>query len=434
MATQTPQQLKRQLGPWGATWLGLGSIIGTGAFVSLGLGAEAAGGWVVLAVVLAGGVAICNAMSAAQLAAAFPVGGGTYEYGYRVLNPLLGFTAGWMFLVAKSASAATAAIGLGSYLASLLNLGQAWMPVGLGAGAIVVLTLLILSGLRRTSFVNTIIVIITLASLIILAIAGLAGGPAIDFGRLVSAPADQDGSLIQALLTATALMFVAYTGYGRIATMGEEISNPAVNIPRAVVLTVILSIAVYTLVSVSFILPFGAESFSQWTQSGAAPLMELAKASWPPGIWIAVLGAVTAMLGVLLNLILGLSRVWMAMGRRGDMPSPLATLRGQSPTPVIAILLASAIVLAMTLIGDIGLTWSFSAFTVLIYYGITNGAALMLPSESKLYPRWISLLGLLACVALAAMVEPAVILVGLGVIAVGCLWFLLRRTLERRHR
>ena len=106
-----PNRLKRELGIGGATMMGLGSMVGTGVFVSIGIAAGVAGPAVILAIILAAGVATCNALSSAQLAASHAVSGGTYEYGYRYLNPALGFTAGWVFLYAKSASAATAALG-----------------------------------------------------------------------------------------------------------------------------------------------------------------------------------------------------------------------------------------------------------------------------------------------------------------------------------
>src|SRR5690606_38420555 len=114
-------RLKRELGLGGATMLGLGSMVGTGVFVSIGIAAGVAGPAVILAIAMAAAVATCNALSSAQLAASHAVSGGTYEYGYRYLNPALGFTAGWMFLCAKTASTATAALDFGGYLLRLLG-------------------------------------------------------------------------------------------------------------------------------------------------------------------------------------------------------------------------------------------------------------------------------------------------------------------------
>jgi APA family basic amino acid/polyamine antiporter len=117
----SPNQLRREVGVVGATMMGLGSIVGTGIFVSMGIAAGSAGPAVVLAIALSALIAVCNGLSSAQLAAAHPVSGGTYEYGYRWLHPSLGFLAGWMFVCAKTASAATAALGFSGYVLDLVE-------------------------------------------------------------------------------------------------------------------------------------------------------------------------------------------------------------------------------------------------------------------------------------------------------------------------
>ena len=116
--------LKRELGIFGATLMGLGSIVGTGVFVSIGIAAEIAGPGVIVAVAIAALVAVCNGLNSAQLAANHPVSGGTYEYGYKYLNPWLGFTAGWIFLLAKTASAATAALGFAGYFLNAVGVAD----------------------------------------------------------------------------------------------------------------------------------------------------------------------------------------------------------------------------------------------------------------------------------------------------------------------
>jgi basic amino acid/polyamine antiporter, APA family len=171
--------LRREVGTAGAVLLGLGSILGTGVFVSLAMAAGAAGPAVVLAVVLAGALAAANGLSSAQLAARHPVSGGTYEYGYRELTPALGFTAGWMFLCAKSASAATAALGFAGYLlhaAEVAGCGRpaaraGWRVPAAVATALVV-TALVAGGIRRSNRANAVIVTLTLAALVYFVVAG----------------------------------------------------------------------------------------------------------------------------------------------------------------------------------------------------------------------------------------------------------------------
>ena len=131
---------------------------------------------------------------------------------------------------------------------------------------------------------------------------------------------------------------------------------------------------------------------------------------------LVTIGAITAMLGVLLNLVLGLSRVWLAMGRRRDMPHQLSGL-GRTGQPTIAIMLSGSLVAVVTLIGDISLAWSFSAMTVLLYYGITNLAALSVDRR-----RITSWAGLASCVVLSFFVPLTIWLAGLGLIAAGLFW------------
>lgn len=434
MPTENQRRLKRELGVYGAMMMGLGSIVGTGVFVSIGVAAGVAGPSVVLAITIAAFVAMCNALSSAQLAVRHPVSGGTYEYGYERLNPLLGFTAGWMFLCAKSASAATAALGFAGYVLLMIGRDDAVWHVPLAVITVVVMTLIVLSGIQRSNMTNIVIVSITVMALTVFVLAGLPTvlreGTA-NFTPFFRAGAEAEAAdgmagaagAMHGLLAATALMFVAYTGYGRIATLGEEIREPERNIPRAIVLTLIVSAVLYVGVSIIAIGAVGAETFGGATADRAAPLVVVARLFDMPGVsWIVAIGAIVAMLGVLLNLVLGLSRVVLAMGRRGDLPQATARLNTSGTTPFVAVTLVGVVIASLALIGDVRVTWSFSAFTVLIYYAITNLAALQLKPDERLYSRAFAWCGLLACVFLAFWVQWHIWLIGLGVIALGLLW------------
>ena len=307
--------LDRVIGLGGATFLGLGSILGTGVFVSIGLAAGVAGPSVILAVVLAAAIATCNGMSSAQLAAAHPVSGGTYEYGYRYLNPLLGFGAGWMFLCAKSASAATAALGFSGYLLHAIGRGDQTTMVIVALAGVVVLTGVVLLGMRRSNVANTVIVLVTLTALGAFVVTGLPDATD-NLGERLS-PFFGDGAF--GLLEATALMFVAYTGYGRIATLGEEVREPRKTIPRAIITTLGVSAVLYVSIAVVAVGAAGAGSFGTIAESAAAPLEVVARGLGHDSVAkVIAVGAVTAMLGVLLNLLLGLSRVLLAMDEVAD--------------------------------------------------------------------------------------------------------------------
>ncbi len=423
-------RLRREVGLWGAVLLGLGSIVGTGVFVSVGVAAGIAGPAVVLATFLAAVVATCNALSSAQLAASHPLSGGTYEYGHRYLTPALGFTAGWMFLVAKSASAATAALGFGGYTLNAFDRSGRPATIALAVASVVALTAVAAGGMRRSNRSNALIVSVTLAALVAFIIAGATLAVQQAPAHFRSLPGETWGG-IGGLLHATAIMFVAYTGYGRVATLGEEVHHPARTIPRAIILTLLVSMVLYLAVSAVAIGAVGATALADATRDVAAPLEIVSRSFETPGLpAIVALGAVTAMLGVLLNLVLGLSRVLLAMARRGDMPRMFARIDATRSTPRGAVLAVGAAIIGLVMIGDVRVTWSFSAFSVLIYYAITNLAALRLPATERRYPRAVPASGLAACVFLAFWVDLSVWMTGVALIAAG----LVGRYIGRRVR
>jgi APA family basic amino acid/polyamine antiporter len=412
--------LHRQVGLPGAVLMGLGSILGTGIFVSIGIAAGITGPSVVVAVALAALLATFNGLSSAQLAASHPVSGGTYAYGYRYLNPSFGFTAGWMFLLAKSASAATAALGLAGYAFSLLGITNPDARIALATTAVVVLTVLVAGGIQRSNRINAVIVTSTLLSLIAFVTAGL---PEVIAGGMTPfQPSLASTNGVEGLLHATALMFVAYTGYGRIATLGEEVKEPARTIPRAIITTLFVTMALYMAVTVTAVSILGADGLAAATRASAAPLEAAAKEATGPVFQVIVaLGALTAMAGVLLNLLLGLSRILLAMARQGDMPRWFAHVGGDS-SPRRAVWGVGAFIAGLTLLGSVKTTWTFSAFTVLVYYAITNLTALRLPKEVRRYPPVVPALGLASCLSLAFWVEPQVWAAGLLLIAMGLAW------------
>ena len=384
--------------------MGLGSIIGAGVFVSLGLGEQIAGPSVLLALIIAGGVAACNGLSSAQLAANHPVSGGTYEYGHRWLSPYLGFTAGWMFLCAKSASAATAALGFATYFAPD-------HAIAIGLGTVAVLTVVTLTGMQRSNAVNAIIVSAVLLTLLAYVAIGF---PALHKNNDLLTPFF-DPTRKSAFMEATALMFVAYTGYGRIATLGEEVREPRRTIPLAIIVTLVLTTILY--------LGVCAVSLAHAEGQGFGSLSLLAEKIGGTKLgMILTLGAALALLSVLLNLLLGLSRVALAMGRRGDFPKQVGQVKESTKVPAVATVLVAVIISGLVCVGDLRLTWSFSAFTVLVYYAVTNLCAIRLSPDERLYPAWISYLGLLSCLSLAFFVEWRVLLIGLSLIAIGLIW------------
>lgn len=422
--TAGPAVLRSELRLGGAVLLGLGSILGTGVFVSLGYAAAGAGPRIVAAIGVAAFVALLNGLSSAQLAAVHPVSGGTYEYAYRRLSPSLGITAGWMFLCAKSASAATAALGFAGYLSVTLGFDEPRARIPLAIAAVLMITLLAWSGLHWSARINGILVFVTILSLLaFVAVVGLSGHGGRDRGLTGPTAVIAAGSDVGPFLEACALMFVAFTGYGRIATLGEEVHHPERTIPLAILITLGLAMMLYMAVAWAVIQAVDPASLREFVQRQPAPLETISQRysrGWLPRMVAA--GALTAMLGVLLNLVLGLSRVALAMGRRRDLPEAFARVDAHGRAPTVAVIGVGFVIGLLVLTGDVKTTWSFSAFTVLVYYAITNLAALQLKAIERRFPPLVPILGLLSCLSLAFWVDRPVWIFGLTLIALVLFW------------
>lgn len=408
-------QLRRDLGLLDAVGIGFGAIVGAGIFVVSGVAAGIAGPAFLAGLVLAGIAAAANALSSAQLAAEYPQSGGTYEYGYQVLTPAAGFAAGWLFLASKTAAAGTVGLGLGGYLEGLVpGVPARWVAVT----AILLFTALNYFGIKRSSRANLAIVAVSVTALILFA---AAGAMHVDVARL--RPFAPNG--IRGTLEAAAILFFAYTGYARIATLGEEVRDPRRTIPRAIVITITGAIVLYSAVAFVAAGVSGAPALS----GSPAPLLIAAESTgigWLP-IVVAV-GGLTAMLGVILSQVLGLSRMAFAMARRGDLPRALDHINPATAVPDRAVLVIGAVAAFVAATGTLAGVAAAASFTILIYYGIANLAALRMPARAKLFPDIVPIVGLAACTLLALSLRPATIVTGLVVLAVG---FVLRWGVSR---
>lgn len=425
-------QLARVLHTPGALLLGMGAIIGTGVYVSIGIAAGVAGAMVLPALVLAAAIAFCNGLSSAQLAAAHPVSGGTYEYGYRYLGSTPGFLAGWLFLLAKSASAAAAALGFGAYLGALAGTGTGWQ-VPLALALIAVLTVVVLAGLRNTIRINAVLVFASVGALLAFVAVSAPVAWTGSGATLLERAWPRDGGELAALLQAAALMFVAFTGYGRVATLGEEVVAPRHTIPRAIGWTIAVTFGLYFIVAACAIGSTDPVKLGAAAAKGLPLAWVAGQLGRPVVADIVAIGALFALAGVLLNLVLGLSRVVLAMARRGDMPSRFARLNAGRTSPSAAIVAVAIVIAIIAAPGSIKAAWSFSAFTVLLYYGVTNLAALRVADAERFIPRAVSVAGLIGCAALAWFVETRIWLAGLAVIAAGLAWHAIARYFVNRR-
>tara|TARA_R110000850_G_scaffold203228_1_gene329470 strand:+ start:81114 stop:82385 length:1272 start_codon:yes stop_codon:yes gene_type:complete len=410
--------LERSLGLKDAVGVGLGAIIGAGIFVVTGVAAGVSGPAFLIGLFVAGCIATCNALSSAQLAAQYPFAGGTYDYGNRLLSPLWGFSAGWMFLISKLSAGSVVAIGFGSYFYQLTGLGS---PLALAIAAIVLLTIANLLGIKKAGTLNLFIVGFTILALLYFVISGFPEIKQTNFKPF--APFG-----VQGIAESAALLFFAFTGYARIATLAEEVQNPKKTIPKAIIITIVSAIILYGLVSVTAIGVMGYEAMAQTT----APLQLVSNSLNTPLIkTVVALGACTAMLGVLLSQILGISRMFFAMGRNSDFFPVFQKVNEKRKVPVIAILFTATVIALLTLFGTFIFVLAAAAFTILLYYSITNIAALKQSKADRLYPEWVPILGLTGCLAMAVSLNKNVVISGIVLLLLGWIFrWLLHRFLK----
>ena len=396
--------VQRRLGSADAVVLGLSSMIGAGVFAAFAPAAAAAGSGALIGLAVAGVVAYCNATSSAALAAEHPESGGTYVYGRERLGHWSGFTAGWGFVVGKTASCAAMALTFATYTAP-----EHAGPVA--AVAVAALVAVNCSGVTRTARLARVLLAVTLLALSVVLV-GVFGGGGLDVDQL--AGTGRTGSP-RNVLQAAGMLFFAFAGYARIATMGGEVRAPEKTIPRAIPIALGVALVLYAAVGTGLLFALGPDRLA----TSRAPLADAVRAGDLAGLAPAAgAGAAVASLGALLALITGVGRTTLAMARRRDLPRWLSAVHPQSHVPHRAEIVLGAVVCALVLTADLRTTIGFSSFGVLVYYAITNAAAFTLPRGSR-PPRWSAVLGLVGCLVLAGTLPWGSIAAGLGVLAVG---------------
>lgn len=406
--------LARRLTLGDAVSIGLGSMIGAGVFAVWAPAIGVAGSGVLIALAIAAVVAYANATSSAQLAAVHPVAGGTYAYARAEIGPWWGFIAGWSFVIGKIASCAAMAMTFAAYAAP-----AGWqLPVAVAAVAL--LAAVNCFGVTRTALVTRILVVCSLLGLAVVVVFGFAGAPAANPTPLPDATA-------YGVLQGAGLLFFAFAGYARIATMGEEVVDPGRTIPRAIALALGGTVVVYALVGLVVVLVLGAGAIES-----TAPLVDVLVAAgasaWAPVIRIA---AAAASLGALLALVTGIGRTTLAMAREGDVPRFLAKIDRRHQVPQRAEITIALIVVAIVLIADLRGAIGFSSFGVLLYYLIANAAAFRQSGPARRYPRVLQVLGALGCLVLVNTLPVLASLIGAGVVLLGVGYRLLRLRFER---
>jgi basic amino acid/polyamine antiporter, APA family len=399
--------LARRLGTRDAVVIGLGSMVGAGVFAAFGPAARAAGAGLLVGLAIAAVIAYCNATASAQLAAAYPTSGGTYVYGRERLGHWPGFVAGWGFVVGKTASCAAMALTFATYAVP----APGWPQRLVAVAGVLGLTALNYRGITRTAALTRILVTCTLLALttIVVAIAVGGGTGHADLG-------DWYAGGVLGILQSAGLLFFAFAGYARIATLGEEVRDPERTIPRAILIALGIAVVVYLVVGTSALLAAGPDRLA----AASAPLAEAVRAAGAGAIAPVVrVGGVLASLGALLALIAGVSRTSLAMARNRDLPRWLAAVHPRHQVPHHADLALAAVVTLLVLTGDLREVIGFSSFGVLVYYLIANVAAWTQPREQRRWPRALNVLGALGCTVLAVTLPLTSVIAGLAVFAIG---------------
>jgi basic amino acid/polyamine antiporter, APA family len=397
VSTPDDPALQRRLGTFDAVTIGLGSMVGAGIFVALAPAAAAAGSSLLIALAVAAVVAYCNAASSARLAALYPQSGGTYIYARERLGEFWGYTAGWSFIVGKAASCAAMALTVGYYV------WPGWAHA-VAVTAVVTLTALNYTGIQKSAMLTRIIVALVLAVLAVV-VGAILGFGDVDGSRLAFGDVS-----VRGVLQAAGLLFFAFAGYARIATLGEEVRDPARTIPRAIPIALGIALLVYAVVAVTVVGELGSATLA----SATAPLADAVRAAGLPNLEPMVrAGAAVAALGSLLALILGVSRTTLAMARDRHLPHALAVVHPRFKSPHRAEVVVGVVVAAVAALVDVRGAIGFSSFAVLLYYAIANASAWTL--GRKVIPA----IGFVGCLVLAFLLPISSVLVGAAVVAIG---------------
>ena len=419
MEKQEPRKLKRSIGLWSAVAINVGAIIGGGIFVVTGIVAGYAGSALVISMIIAGIIAFITATSFAKLTSWQPVEGSVYEYGRQLISPFSGFLAGWMWIVANTFTGAAVSLGFAYYLTAAFP----GLPSNLIAAALCLgFTALNLVGAKESAGVNNIFVSIKLAVLAFFVLFGALhwnAGNFIPFSPLSSG-----------VLYGSFFIFFAYGGFARVAVVAEEVKDAKRNVPKAMLLSLGISMIVYVLVG---IIAVGLLKPVALAGSGSPLTAAMSVTGNSFAVQIVSVGGLVATASVLLTAILGVSRMAYSMARRNDLPSALARLHNKFCTPYYAILAAGVLMAVLVLFVDLTRVVAISTFALLFNYSITNIAAFKLKSDHKRH-KVMPLLGLATCIMLLAFILLASTqawLIGLVFLVAGAVYYAVRKRLRQ---
>ncbi|MCK5628040.1 amino acid permease [Candidatus Bathyarchaeota archaeon] len=416
-------KLKPKLGLFSATAISVGAIIGGGIFIVTGIVAGLAGSAMVISMLIAATIALFSALSYSELAGWQPAEGSVYDYACQLISPFSGFLAGWMWVISNSLIGAAVALGFGYYL----NAAFPALPPNIVA-AIMVLTFTLLNivGIRKSAILNNVLVA---TKLLVLAFFVLFGALYIDAANFVPFVPVGSGVFYGAYV-----IFFAYCGFGRVAVVSEEVKNAKRNVPRALLLSLIISTVFYVFVGIVAVGLIGPEELSMST----SPLTDAMSATGSQlAAQIISIGGLLAMASVLLTSVLGVSRMTFSMARRKDLPQILSRIHSKYDTPHYSIWIIGGIIAVIVLFADIAGVVVISTFASLFYYALANLAAFKLETKRRLYPKFIPILGLISCLSLLALFlfsSTQSWIIGVAILLIGTIYYFVKQKIQPKKK
>ena len=418
-------ELKRHIGLFQLTMYGVGLTLGAGIYVLIGEATGFAGNSVWISFLLGTIVAMFAGLSYAELTALFPKAAAEYTFvKHAFKNNFLAFIIGWLTAITSMITAATVSLGFGGYLAQFVNLPITISAVLLIGG----LSIVNFIGIKESTWANTIFAIITAGGLVLIIFLGMTyeTTESIDYFEM---PHGTTG-----IILAFVLIFFAFIGFEDMANVAEEVKRPKKTIPRAIILSVIITGILYILVSLSVVRVINWEELGQ----SAAPLAAIAERSLgiQGSIALSAIALFATASTVLITLVAG-SRILYGMAHNKSLPLSLGKIHSKTKTPWIAVIGILITSIAFTLIGDIVIVANITVFAVVITFAMINLSVIVLrytepnlersfrvPVNIGRFPL-LPLFGFGVTIYMAIQFEMEVMLVGFAIMAAGALFYVI---------
>ncbi|MHA6966187.1 amino acid permease [Glutamicibacter bergerei] len=405
-------QLRRTLGMWQLTMISVGATMGTGILVILGAAVPIAGPAIWISFVIAGVTALLSAVSYAEMAGMVPVSGSSYSYSYATMGEGIAWICGWCLVLEYVVSVAAVAVGAGEYVNQTLRAFNLELPVSLAGGpaeggvvnlpaliVVVLATLLLVRGARESAIVNTVVVIIKAGILVFFSIVAFSAFNAGNFEPLL--PMGAAG-----VTAAASSVFFSYIGFDAASTAGEEAKNPKRDLPRAIMLSMLIVTITYVLVAVSAI---GAREWTWFVGTEAALVQIVGELTGQPiFVLIFALASVLAIASVVLTVLYGQTRILMSMSRDGLVPAVFGKVSKWTGTPVAGTLITGIVVAITAGFIPLGALADATSIGTLFAFALVGVSVMYLRQRQPLAPRTFRvplypitpILGIFACLFL----------------------------------